>query len=263
MPKPAAAAEALDFTNVKDGGGQFSKTRFPEADYKARVTQVQSVTPKNDPNAKMWLFTIEVTYKGRKGTYPYYVKLVENQLWKLRNLFAAAGMTIPQKRVKVDPNKVVGKFIGATLQDSEYNGRIQSEVQYVLPLDKIEAYDGDLEDQTDDEVEDEEELEEELEEEVEDEEEEEEESEEDRQKRLRRERAAARKAKAEAEAAAAAEELDEDEDEEEEEDTPAPRRTKKAAGPARGKTAKKTTSAKRPAPAVDDDELEDLDLDDL
>jgi type IV secretory pathway VirB10-like protein len=215
----------------------------------------------------MWLFTIEVTYKGRKGTYPYYVKLVENHLWKLRNLFAAAGMTIPQKRVKVDPNKVVGKFIGATLQDSEYNGRIQSEVQYVLPLDKIEAYDGDLEDQTDDEVEDDEDEHpgglDEFAGDEEDEEEEDEESEEDRQKRLRRERAAARKAQAEAEAAAAAEELDEDEEDEEEEETPAPRRTKKAAAPARGKTAKKATSAKRPAPAVDDDELEDLDLDDL
>ena len=244
MPKAAtASAEALDFTNVKDSGGQWTKTRFPEADYKARVTAVQTVTPKNDPNAKMWVFTIEVKYKGKSGSYPFYCKLVETQLWKLRGLFGAAGITIPQKRVKVDPNKIVGQYIGVTLQDDEYNGRLQSVVQYTLPLNKIEPYDGDLEHQSDDEDEDEEEDEhpgglDEFANDSDDEEEEEEDSDE------------------------------EEEEEEEEEPAPPPRRVKpkaaatKKAAPAAKPTTRRS-SAKRPAAQVADDELEELDLEGL
>jgi hypothetical protein len=135
---PNAAAEALDFTNVKDGGGQWNKTRFPQGDYKGRVTAVEATSPKNDPTAKMWVFTIEVKNNGQRGTYPLYCKLVENQLWKIRSLWAAAGQVIPKKRMKIDPNKIVGKYIGVTLEDEEYNGHLQSKAQYTLPLDKIQ-----------------------------------------------------------------------------------------------------------------------------
>lgn len=226
----AVAAEALDFTNVKDGG-QFTKTRFPEGDYKARITKVESTTPKNDPDAKMWVFTIEISYKGRRGTYPFYCKLVETQLWKLRSLIAATGTVLPKKRMKIDPNKLVGRYIGVTLQDEEYNGKMQSVVQYTLPLDQIQEYDGDLETTSD---EDEEDYEDEhpggLDEFAGDEEAEEEEEEEEEPPAKPAKKAAARPAAA-------------------------------AAKPARRKGS--STPSKRPAPAVDDDELEDLDLEDL
>lgn len=230
----AVAAATVDFTNVRDGG-QFSKTRFPDGDYKARITKVDEVVPKKDPTAKMWVFTIEVKYKGRTGTYPYYCKLVENQLWKLRQLIAAAGITVPKKRMKVDPNKVVGKYIGVTLQETEYNDKIQSEVQYALPLDKIEPFDGEMTDEDEDEAYDEDEVAGDSEEETEDEVEEEEETEEEEEEPPAR--PAAKKSAAR---------------------RPAP----EAATPPRRGTVKKG-AAKRPAPPVDDDELEDLDLEDL
>lgn len=162
MAKETASAAALDFTNVKDGGGTFNKKRQPEGDYRAKVTKVQDVESKAD-KTPMWLFTIEVG----TGTYAYYCKHVENQLWKIRNLLVAAGISVPKKRVKVDPNKVVGKFIGVTLEDDEYDGKPQSNIAAVFPASELDdTADDDDDDDVEEEVDDTEEVEDDEEEEA-------------------------------------------------------------------------------------------------
>jgi len=235
MAKPAT--EVLDFTDVQDGGGQFNKRRFPEGDYVAKVTKVDEATSKNDN--KMWVFTIQVKHNGQVGEYGHYCILEAKHLWKIRSLWGAAGVVIPKKRVKLDPNAIVGKMIGVTLEDTEYNGKLQSEVRATIPVADVQgnADDEDIEDD---------------EEEYEDEE---------------PEPTPAPKAKRRAAAPAPVEETedeeedaDEDEEEEEEEAPPPPPRrapAKKAAAPAKKAAARKT------APPVDDDELEELDLDEL
>jgi hypothetical protein len=213
---------------VKDGG-KFTKTRQVEGDYKGRITLVEDAKSKRD-DAPMWLFTIEV----RGETYPHYCKLVENQLWKVRAIFAAAGTVIPKKRMKVDPNKLVGKWIGVTLGDEEYEGRLQSTVKGVLPISEIQNAD-------DEEIDDSEDEDEELEDEV---------------------PAAPADGDEEEE-----EEVEDEEEEEEEEEPPPP--PKKKARPAATATARTTATAKKAAPArgksrvVDDEDLEDLDLEGL
>lgn len=140
-----ASAAQLDFTNVKDGGN-FNKKHQAPGDYKAKVTKVADAKSKKD-NAKMWLYTIQVG----TGTYPLYCKLEENQLWKIRNLFVAGGINVPKKRVNVDPNKVVGKTIGVTLEDEEYEGKMQSSVSATFPVSELEEGDEDDEDDEDEE----------------------------------------------------------------------------------------------------------------
>lgn len=127
-----ATAKQLDFTKVKDGG-MFSKRHQPPGDYPAKITKVVDAEAKGD-GQPMWLFTIEVN----GATYPMYCKLVENQLWKLRNLAMAAGQSIPKKRVKLDPNTLVGRKIAVTLEDEEYEGKMQSVVQATFPLSELD-----------------------------------------------------------------------------------------------------------------------------
>lgn len=141
-----ATAAAIDFTNVKDGGGSFNKKRQPEGDYKAKVTKVVDAPSKKD-NTPQWLFTIQVG----SGTYPYYCKHEENQYWKIRNLLVAAGLTVPKKKVKVDPNKIVGKMIAVTLEDDEYDGKTQSNIAATFPLSELD--DDDVPDEDEDDVE--------------------------------------------------------------------------------------------------------------
>lgn len=223
-----AAAAVLDFTNTKEGGAAFNKKRVPAGDYLAKVTAVED-RPTKDTKEPQWLFTVELVDKYTDRKFPYYCKLVENQLWKVRNLFLAAGMAIPKKKVKLDPNRIVGKLVGITLEDDEYDGKLQSNLAQTFPASELEGDDVDPEtDETEDELDDE--VEDPAEDEVDEEPEEEE------------------------------------EEEEEEEPAPAPRRraAAKIPGQRTSSPAAKTTRRKAaPVDEVDDDELEELDLDSI
>lgn len=177
----------IDFTNVEEGSNRFNKKRQPSGDYRAKVTKVEDAPSKKD-GVMQWLFTVKVG----SAVYPYYCKHQPNQYWKIRGLLRAAGLNVPSKRVKVNPQRVVGKEVAVTLEDTEYNDKLQSEITAIFPV-------GDLDDDTPVQENDEEEVEE------------------------------------------------EETEEEEEEETPPP-------------TKKKKTKA---APAVEDDELEELEVEDL
>src|SRR5436190_967015 len=112
-----ASAKAVDFSGVKDKGA-FNPKRVDEGDYAAIVTKVEDGKVAKGENAGdfMYVFTIKLQ-KFSQNTYPYRCALRENQLWKLRNLAVAAGINVPKSRVKFNPNKIVGKLIGVTMED--------------------------------------------------------------------------------------------------------------------------------------------------
>lgn len=246
-----ATKKILDFSNVKEQGN-FNPRNVPEGDYIAKVTAVDEGESKQ--GTEQWIFTFEV--EGvRGGKYPYYCGLVENQLWKIRNLFTAAGITVPKKRVGVDPNKLVGKIVGVELVDDEYEGRMKSVITAIFDKSEVGESDFVAEEEDDDEddvpapkkkvatkkkaavVEDDED---------EDDEEEEEEA-----------PAPKRRAKKKAAPVEVEDDDDDEEDEDDEDEEPAPPRKKAAAKKAPAKK-------KRPAPVDDDeDDLEELEIEDL
>lgn len=268
------AARTLDFTNVKESSGINPKHK-EEGEYLAKITEVRD-DPAKDGEA-MWTWIIKPT-DDASVAYPYYVKLVDNQLWKLRNLFIAAGIPLPKKAVKIDPNRVVGKVIGIVLEDDEYEGKMKSVISACLPKEELSDYADTESDEPEEDDEDEEEEapvrrssrrkaavveDDEDEDEEEDEEpapvkrgrgrprkvvepeEDEDDEEEEEPAPVKRGRGRPRKV---------VEEVEDDEDEEEE---PAPKR--------RGRPAAKAAPARKPAtrrrrPADDDDDDLDLDL---
>ena len=146
------AARTLDFTNVKESSGINPKHK-EDGEYLGKVTEVRD-DPAKDGEA-MWLFLFSLA-DDKTATYPYYVKLVDNQLWKLRNLFIAAGIPLPKKAVKIDPNKVVGKQLGIILEGEEYEGKMKSVINGLIPKEELTDY-ADAEVDDDDEDEDDEE----------------------------------------------------------------------------------------------------------
>ena len=130
-----ASAKAVDFSGVKEGGGAFSPRRVPAGDYAAIITKVEDGESKKDGSFQ-YVFTIKLK-KYSQNAYPYYCKLQENQLWKLRNLAVAAGLNVPKKRMKFDPNKVVNKQVGVTIEDDEYDGKPKSVIAAVFPLAEL------------------------------------------------------------------------------------------------------------------------------
>lgn len=160
-----ASKRKLDFRGVKDRSG-FRTKHFPEGDYKGKIIDVDD---HESDNGEGWVYTIQV----KNGKFPYYVMTYDKkQLWKVRNTFIAAGMKVPKKLLAVDPNKVVGKMVGVTLEDDEYEGRLRSKIADLIPLSDLTGVDDDDDEDMDEEV-DEEVEEEEVEEEEDDEEEEE------------------------------------------------------------------------------------------
>lgn len=129
-----ASSKVIDFTNVKDRG-QFNTKPVPAGDYLAKIVNVEDGESKSDKTFQ-YIFTIKLS-KFSQNSYPYYCKLQENQLWKLRNILIAAGMTVPKKRLKLDPAKTIGKTIGVTMEDDEYEGRTKSEVSAVFPASEL------------------------------------------------------------------------------------------------------------------------------
>lgn len=129
-----ASVKTVDMSGVKDRGA-FNPKRVAEGDYAAVITKVEDAKVK-DSDEFMYVFTIKPK-KYSQYSYPYRCKLTENQLWKLRNIMVAAGINVPKKRMKLDPNKAVGKSIGITLEDDEYEGKPKSEISAVFPVHEL------------------------------------------------------------------------------------------------------------------------------
>lgn len=131
----AATAKVIDMTNVKERG-PFNPLRVKAGDYRATITDVKDHTKEGEKVSNSWVFTIKL--KGKRGTYPYYVNHTEaKQAWKVRNLCIAAGLAVPKKKVKVDPNKLVGKDIGVSMDDEEYESKIKSVIVATFPTSEL------------------------------------------------------------------------------------------------------------------------------
>lgn len=131
---PASSA-VVPFDKLPQGGGKFKKTRVPEGDYVAKILSVEDA-PTKETKEPQWLFTVALESRPSLK-YPYYIKLVENQFWKVRALLEAAGLKPPTEKKKVNPNIFVGKRIGVTLEDDEYDGRLQSSISGVIPVTDV------------------------------------------------------------------------------------------------------------------------------
>ena len=166
----------LDFSKTEERSGWNTKG-IPEGIHKMKVESVQE-TEASDGTAMLVYALVPADPKYKTRRYPFYCKLQQNQLWKLRDLIVATGGTVPKKAVMIDPAQPVGKFIAAEVEDEvgQYAGR--STVNGTYGLDILDE-DGEAPSDEDDEEyegdEPEDEYEEETEEEYEEEEEEEDE----------------------------------------------------------------------------------------
>lgn len=121
---------SIDFSDVK--APSFSPAHQAPGVYNAEINGVEMAKTKSD-NTDMLVFAI----KAGSGRYPYYCKIVPNQLWKLRELIEAAGTKVPSKVVQVDPAKYVGAKINVELEDDTYNGKLRSRVARVARFTEV------------------------------------------------------------------------------------------------------------------------------
>lgn len=121
---------SIDFSDVK--APSFSTVHQAPGVYNAEIAGVEMTKTKSD-NTDMLVFAIV----AGPGRYPYYCKIVPNQLWKLRELIEAAGTKVPNKVVQIDPAKYVGSRINVELEDDSYQGKLRSRVARVAPFSEL------------------------------------------------------------------------------------------------------------------------------
>ena len=141
-----AAAAIIDFSNVKERGN-YNPKNIEAGDYTASITKVEQTEAKD--GEPMWVFTV-VLEDHPRASYPYYCKLVDRQFWKIKALFTAAGINVGQRKVRVDPNKLVGATIGVGMENDEYEGRLKSVIAEVFPPDEVAGASNDVEPEEDD-----------------------------------------------------------------------------------------------------------------
>lgn len=224
-----AAAAIIDFSNVKERGN-FNPKHIDAGDYVATIAKVEQTESKAGDD--MWVFTITLDDVPR-ASYPHYCVLSDIQYWKIKALFEAAGISVGKRKVKVDPNRLIGKQIGVAMDDDEYEGRLKSVIAEVFPADEVDDSGTSPEEDDDDLEEDE----------------------------VEEEPAPKKRAKKKPEPEPEEDEEEEDdEEEEEEEEEPAPKKRVAKKAPAK----KATTKKKRPVDDDDEDEEEDeLEIDEL
>lgn len=147
----------LDFSKVEERSG-YNSRQMPEGLYEAKVTGL--VHKDAQDGTAMLVYSLAPTadkYKTRN--FPYYCKLQQNQLWKLRDLFVAAGETIPKKATQIDPEKIVGSIVAIEVGDDTGQYDDRSVIVSVYPtsiLEESDDADDDDEDYDDDDDSDEE-----------------------------------------------------------------------------------------------------------
>lgn len=149
--RPPAGTVRIDFSKVKDGG----RVRVPEGDYVVKVKAVKQETSQSGNPMLVWTFTgTDGKLKGRDLTDR--TSLQTNALWKVRDVLEAMGVKVPKKIVDLPLKPLIGKELGVTLFDDEYEGRISSKVGDYISPDSI-GDDGNIdEEEEEDEVEEEE-----------------------------------------------------------------------------------------------------------
>lgn len=121
---------SIDFSDVK--APSFSTVHQEPGVYNAEIAGVEMTKTKSD-GTDMLVFAIV----AGPGRYPYYCKIVPNQLWKLRELIEAAGTKVPNKVVQIDPSKYVGARINVELEDDNYQGKLRSRVARVATFSEL------------------------------------------------------------------------------------------------------------------------------
>lgn len=127
----------VDFTNVKESSGVNPK-HVEAGDYLSKVVKVTQRESKAGNDMLEFHFQLS---DQKSAVYPYFVVLDENNLWKLRNLLLAIGAKVPKGAANIDVEKIVGREVGISLEDDEYDGKMKSVIDSVFSKDEVESDD--------------------------------------------------------------------------------------------------------------------------
>lgn len=124
----------LDLSNYRET----TSGRVPEGTYKLQVEDVELTKSKaGNDMIVLYLRIAEGDFKGT--TLIERLTLSERALFRVVGFMQAINLPTPRKRLSLDTNRFVGKYVMAEVSDSEpYNGRVNSQVNTWMKVAKQE-----------------------------------------------------------------------------------------------------------------------------
>jgi len=156
MANPTKVSIDFSDTNSREGKKGNRSAHVPEGDYLVKCVKAEltkSSGEKKSPEIKVTYRFVNGKQKGKQIIDDLY--LTEGALWRLRATLEGMGIPVPSKKVNVDPARMVGKTLGVSIEDDEYDGKVRSRV--VDSFLETELSDEEEEDDEDEEDEDEDE----------------------------------------------------------------------------------------------------------
>lgn len=141
----------FDLTSYKDRRGG----RVPEDTYKVavedvEVTKISQGENEGKPMINIWFRVVGGEFDG--VTLMDRLPQTEKALFRTANFLQAIGMKTPKKRIQLDLNSLIGKYLEVTVVDgTPFRGEIRSEVRSYARVAKAEkATERDIEDAPED-----------------------------------------------------------------------------------------------------------------
>lgn len=136
-PAPTAQGAAssaddfvVDLTDVESSG------LIPAGAYRAKCVNVEQSVSKGGNPMFVWDFEL-VEGDGRGRILKVFTAITPAAMWKVAETVIALGVGQTGEVVKFKRSDVIGKECGVTVEDTEYNGNVRSQIQNVVSLSDL------------------------------------------------------------------------------------------------------------------------------
>lgn len=136
-PAPTAQGAAIsadtfevDLTDVESSG------LIPAGAYRAKCVNVDQSVSKGGNPMFVWDFEL-VEGDGRGRILKVFTAITPAAMWKVAETVIALGVGQTGEVVKFKRSDVIGKECGVTVEDTEYNGNVRSQIQNVVSLSDL------------------------------------------------------------------------------------------------------------------------------
>jgi hypothetical protein len=130
MKRPTSSKNSVevDFTGVESGGGGRG---VPDGEYSLKVVSVEQKTSQS--GNPMLNFKHKVASGDYQGSTVYdNVSLTPQALWRFRGMLECMGMEIPEGKLKVDLDGMIGKIIKVEIANETYQGKERPKITSFL-----------------------------------------------------------------------------------------------------------------------------------
>lgn len=121
----------VDLSNVET-----NTYTIPDGNYKVKCIEVEQSVSKGGNPMFVWTFEVsEGEYKGFQSKV--FTAITPAAMWKVAETVIALGIGQTGETVKFKRTDVVGKECGAIFEETEYNGKTNSQISKVISLKEL------------------------------------------------------------------------------------------------------------------------------